>query len=262
MATAWNYDDELLMAFVDGVLDDPLRTEVAQAIEDDPGLAKRAAALAEGERLAKFLYEPLADVPVPVALHEHIERLSTKPPTAEPTPAAVLPFRPTPRTQSSRRWLPVALAAGVALLVAGPIGFQLGRIGVANPTPAGPVQAGTVDPLVDRLLSKLPSGEAFSLESGGTFTVISSFEIDEGRFCREFEVDGERAYLGVACMADQGWRYNFLSAQEAGQSVDDGFSPASSVDLLDTYLAGENASPPFSAADEIRRLSTLPSGRD
>ncbi|WGF87224.1 anti-sigma factor family protein [Marinivivus vitaminiproducens] len=259
---AYNYDDELLMAFVDGTLDDPLHSEIARAVEGDPSLAKRAAALAEGDRLARALYEPLAALPVSATLRERIDALTSAPPEASPVEPSVVPFRPAARRSVGRRWLPAALAAAIALLIAGPLGFQLGRTGLPQGAP-GPDGAGAVDPLMANLLSKLPSGEAFDLESGGTFTVISSFEVAEGRFCREFEVRSGTAYLGVACMADHGWRYSFLSAVDATESDGDGaFTPASSVDLLDAYLTGENAGPPLSVEEEMARLRAIEQQQD
>ncbi|UXN74074.1 hypothetical protein N8D56_01785 [Devosia sp. A8/3-2] len=53
-----NYDDETLMAFADGQLDEPDFSELAAAIEAEPALAERLELLVLGKDLAKAVYAP------------------------------------------------------------------------------------------------------------------------------------------------------------------------------------------------------------
>ena len=63
-----NYDDETLMAYVDGELDAARRAEIAAALARDPGLARRI----ESQRVLRArvsdAFAPVLEQPVPEAL--------------------------------------------------------------------------------------------------------------------------------------------------------------------------------------------------
>jgi len=58
------YDDDTLMAFADGALEEPLFSQVAADVEADAELAARLDALVMGKDLARAVYQPLAEVHV------------------------------------------------------------------------------------------------------------------------------------------------------------------------------------------------------
>ena len=59
------YGDATLVAFADGELEEPRFTEVAEAVTADRALAERLELLVLGKDLAKAIYAPLSDRPIP-----------------------------------------------------------------------------------------------------------------------------------------------------------------------------------------------------
>lgn len=239
-----DYDDETLMAFADGRLDEPLFSEIADAMEADPAIAGRVERLAYGARLAKGLYGPLAEVPVPEGLRRRVEAL------VRSEGSNVVPFAPrrTPATQ----WQPMAVAAAIALVVAGPLGYFAGSAQTAS----SPIAIG--QPLrgeVAALIGTLPSGE--ERRTGEAIVrPIATFDGGGGMLCREFEHDGETATVAVACRVGEEWRVDFAVTAPLGG---DGYAPASSLESLDAYLSATEAGAPYDLKAEAAALSELAS---
>ena len=64
-----NYDDEILMAYVDGELDAKLREEIAVAVENDPALARRVEQQRVLREKVAGAFAKVLDDPVPDRLH-------------------------------------------------------------------------------------------------------------------------------------------------------------------------------------------------
>jgi hypothetical protein len=149
---------------------------------------------------------------------------------------------------------PVAAAAAVAALVAGPVGFMLAR------PPAGPgllAVAQTVPPPYADVLATLPSGESTTIRDAGQLKAIATFRDASGQLCREFEVDRDNALVVVACREAADWRVTF--AVEA--PLADGYAPASSLAALDAYLEAIDAGAPMSKEEETASLGEFPASR-
>lgn len=236
------YDDETLMAFADGELDDERSAEIEAALGADPGLADRVAALAGARALVRELHAPLADLPVPKELEARVAAMAA----GKPAGATVTNLASRRRTSRSTLW-PMAMAASVAALVAGPLGFLLQpgaergeAVAVAEPLPAA----------LSAVLDRLASGASETLAGGARIEAIASFRDPAGGLCREFEIERDAALVAVACRSGDDWRVAFAVSAPS----DGGYAPASSMDALDAYLDAVSAGPPLSPEEEAAAL--------
>jgi len=187
-------DDEQLMAFVDGELDEVSRARVERALADDPALQGR---LAQQQRLRATLaahYGPAADEAVPERLRAMLE-----------TNVVRLAPKPRPLWQG---W--TALAASLVL------GVALGRTLLA---PAGgpvAVANGTMvaqGPLAGALDYQLASGQP----AEAPVRIGISFAAADGRLCRTFD---SAAMSGLACRGERGWQLMMTAAGAPGPRGD------------------------------------------
>ncbi len=225
------YTDEILMAFADGVLDEPTFSEVASAIETDADLAARVESLALGWDIAREGFGPLEAAPF--LLRRNVEIAIDR---AE--------GRKTP-------FLQLAVAASVALLVALPIGWFVGQ----QSTPTAPLLlAGSeLGGEVTALLSTVPSGSEQHLAAGTQLRVITTFETAGGELCREFEMaTAQTAAVVVGCREAGTWRVAFSTSS---LPANNGYAPASSLEALDAYLAAIGAGEPMLGDDEAEALA-------
>jgi hypothetical protein len=231
--------DEELMAFADGALDEPRFSDVAAAVEADPEIAARLEELVVGGRAAAAVYAGLAELPVPARLARSVAEFGAAA-TVVPFPARKLP-----------RVLSYAMAAGVAALIAVPVGYLIGQ----GSSPVSLVAAGApLGPMLAAELARLPSGQDAPLAGGGIVRAIATFTDGTGQLCREFEVDGALATVAVACRSEAEWRVAIaIDAPVAA----DGYAPASSIAALDAFLGAIEASPPMGEAEERVALGQL-----
>ena len=173
-------DDELLIAFADGELDEVSRARVERAIADDPALKAR---LETQQRLRARLaahYAPAAEEEVPERLRAMLETNVVAFPT-------VRPARPI--------WQ--SLAALAATLV---LGLALGRT-LDAPGPVG-VEDGTLvarGALAEALETQLASAQP----SDAATRIGISFRGGDGRLCRTFD---SATASGLACRNENGWQ--------------------------------------------------------
>jgi anti-sigma factor RsiW len=245
------FDDETLMAFADGELDDETSAAVEAALAADPALAERVAALAGARDSVRDLYAPLAEMPVPAALAGRIEAMAAAARTAAaatPGPAPInLAERRAARSRMAMAW-PLALAASVGAILAGPIGWLVrGESGPAD----GVVVGAAVPPALGRALDTVPSGREIALAGTDRVRAIATFQDADGTLCREFEIDRDLAVVAVACRAEDTWRVAF--SVEA--PLADGYAPASSIAALDAWMDAVSAGQPMSPDEEAAALA-------
>ena len=237
------YTDEILVAFADGKLDEPEFTEIALAIETDAALAERVEALATASRGAKAVYGPLADRPVPVELRRAVD--------------AAIRRAERPRGKQAggwRDWISIprlggfAVAASLAAVVAGPVGYLVGQ----SPPSDGGLRVGA--PLggeIASLVATLPSGTEARVD-GQVLRPIASFATATAELCREFELDGATATVAVACREAGTWQ---VAIALSGPVGGDGYAPAAAIDALEVYIAALDPGPPLTAEEEAIALS-------
>ena len=132
------FDDETLVAFVDGELDDAAAAEVARAVESDAELAARVDMFRTSSVMVRAAFADVIDEPVP-------DRLLAA--ARGPVAAAdnVVPFR---KRSPVGRWIALPLAASVAALMIGAgAGYWAGRSPVAPPPTELAASSGLVDNL-------------------------------------------------------------------------------------------------------------------
>lgn len=237
-----NYDDETLMAFADGQLDEPDFSEVAAAIEADPALAERLELLVLGKDLTKAVYSPLIDRAVPAPLTRAVK---TAVANAGGT-LNVLPFRKRGLGRSEIAGL--AMAACLGAIVAGPAGYLLSQA----PRGDGLNVGAPLSTELAALLASLPSGGEQRTGDGTIMRPIATFRDASGALCREFELDATSSTVAIACRPAREWRVAFALDTPA---TAEGYAPAAALDALDTYLQSIGAGAPFSPEDEAGALS-------
>jgi hypothetical protein len=221
--------DEQLMAFADGLLDEPEFSAIANAVETDPDVAHRVEQLALGGRLASAVYGPLADQPVPAGLRAGVDAAIARSRGETPT---VVPLRRPHRAA----WLPFAAAACLGAAIVGPLGYWAGN-GSSAPSGIAVGQTLTGDLLAS--LRTLPSGEQAALPSGQVLRPIGTFTDASGHLCREFELDGDLSTVAIACREAEEWHV----AIALDAPIDpDGYAPASSLAAMDAFLGSIEAS--------------------
>ncbi|PTQ12360.1 anti-sigma factor [Sphingomonas oleivorans] len=186
-------DDQTLLAWIDGELDDFTAARVAAAVKADPTLAAKAEAhRALGRRLAEG-FRPLLDEPV---------ALPPRRPAAIVSLAAAREARQRKQPPAGTRpWMRYAsLAATLVLGVA--IGSQLTTNGEVR-TRDGVMVA---DGLLARALDEKLSGQ------DGRIRVALSFRDKAGDYCRSF--DAERL-SGVACRTGGAWQMRATTMRAA-----------------------------------------------
>jgi anti-sigma factor RsiW len=222
-------DDDILMAFADGELDEVSRARVERAVAEDPALRARLAQQRKLRATLAAFYGPTAEEAVPERLRAMLE-------------TNVVAFPAAKARQARPIWQSLAALAATLLL-----GLALGRT-LLMPA-GGPVgiENGTMvaqGPLAAALDTQLASAQA----PGAATRIGTSFAAADGRLCRTF--DGA-AMAGVACRGEQGWQLMMTSAGSGGPRGD--YRQAGSVNPLVAQAAQElMAGEAFDAAAERR----------
>jgi hypothetical protein len=208
------YDDETLMAYADGELDEARRAEISAAVEHDPELARRVArhrALRAGIAGA---YSSVLDQPVP----EHLHAAARAPSENQAAPVSrsrgnVVQFpvrgsRAPGAPWRAREW--TAMAA--SLVLGGLIVWQLGERNAGDITSKGGALVASGE-LAKALNSQLASNQA----EDAAVRIGLSFKTKDGNYCRSF-VSRTSAAAGLACRGDADWQVAFTEAvdPEAG----------------------------------------------
>ncbi|MCZ7465635.1 hypothetical protein [Rhizobium rhizogenes] len=246
--TKEHFDDETLMAFADGELDEATSLRLETALETDEALAERLAVFLDTRTALASAIKPLIDEPVPDALAASVRRMveAAEANNADIEGAKVIAFRGREKPEISRlssRWL-MPVAASVLAIITGVGGFVAGRSGLES--------GASVNDALSAALDRQPSGGDIAVGQSEVLRIVSSFVDGRGAFCREYELKRqEENTLAVACRSDGTWVTRLaLSSPKA-----DGYVPASSQETIDTYLTSIEAGGPLSAAEEQRMLS-------
>ncbi|WP_176591301.1 anti-sigma factor [Sphingobium sp. EM0848] len=213
-------DEAMLIAWVDGELDEVTRRRVDRAVAEDPALAER---LEMHRRLRDRLsghYAPVEAEQVPPAMRALLEENAKLVPLTRPA---------APRWQN---WgIGGAIAASLVLGLG--IGHQLRG-------PSGPVAVNNGAMVAQGELASALDTQLASAQDGAAIRIGLSFQRKGGGWCRSFE---GQAVAGVACREGQGWQVQQL-VPGAGQGT--AYRQASSGDArimatIDALMAGAPA---------------------
>ena len=231
------FDDETLMAFADGELDQTLRAEIAAAVERDPQLARRVAqhrALRDNVAgaFSTVLVQPLPDRLLAAARgatattdtnldRPHGKVLQFPAPTAR---APAMPWR-------TREW--AAMAASVVLGVV--ISW---KVFVPDPALIAPqggrlVARGALAAALDRQLASQQTGSE-------PVQIGLSFRTGAGDYCRSFAL-AHAASAGLACRTRNDWEILATApVPAAGEGVRQAASPPPAImQAIESRISGE-----------------------
>jgi len=222
-------DDDILMAFVDGELDEIGRARVERAVAEDPALRAR---LAQQQKLRATLaafYGPTAEEAVPERFRAMLDTNIVDFPAAKTRPGR--PMWQNFAALAATLLLGLALGRTLVMPAGGPVGIENGTM-VAQ------------GPLAAALDTQLASAQA----PDAATRIGTSFAAADGRLCRSFD---SAAMAGIACRGDQGWQLMMTSAGSGGPHTD--YRQAGSTNPLVAQAAQElMAGEAFDAAAERR----------
>ena len=186
-----NYDDEMLMAYVDGELDAKLSAEIAAAVEKEPALARRVEQQRALRAKISGAFAKVLDQPVPDRLTRAAQanRGNVLKFPARPARAPAAPWR-------AREW--AAMAA--SLLLGAVISWRLLETGGA-PIVAGDgalVARGELALALDRQLASEQRG-------GEPVSIGLTVRTRDGSYCRSFVLRSAKT-TGLACRVGPDWQ--------------------------------------------------------
>jgi hypothetical protein len=200
-------DDTVLLAYLDGQLDDAQYAPVEDALADSATLRERLQALVDsGERVQRAFDAKLQEA-VPTHLVEAIMQapLNLVPPERAAAPAPTR--RPWQRVASAwGHWWPTPAQGGwgraafASVAVLG-LGVWLGQALQNDAHPGAVLAQGRAvsDPALASVLELAPSGRRLATPQGHV-EVLATFERPDGALCREFErQQGAQVDAGIAC---------------------------------------------------------------
>jgi len=194
------YDDETLMAYVDGEVDAKLRADIDAAVAADPALARRvdrhrAVRAKVAGAFAKVLDQPLPD---------ELMRAARGAPASESAASRgnVLQFPARSTRAPSPPWRGREWAAMAASLMLGAIiSWRLLATGEGAPIVAGKdslVAHGALAHALDAQLASEQRGDEAVL-------IGLTFKAHDGNYCRSFELRATRT-AGLACRSGADWQ--------------------------------------------------------
>lgn len=234
------FDDETLMAFADGELDEEQSLALERVLEQNDALAERLAVFLDSRTLVSDALKPLINEPVPEALAAKVATVAQGSTLKTEEPPKVLAFTPTkvnPTRRISRWALP--LAASLIAVISGIAGFSVGQIGSENTD---------FDQNIASALDRETSGQDIALAgSSKVLNIVATFRDESGAVCREYEVkDAATNTLSVSCQENGGWSTRLALTQP----IAEGYEPASSHETVSAYLTSINAGAPLSKEEE------------
>jgi len=240
------FDDETLMAFVDGELDEARRAEIAGALEQDPSLAQRVARHRALRAQVADAFGPLLDEPAPDRL-VNAARGARKPAATTRRGGDVVQFpvrgsRATAMSWRGREW--GAMAA--SLVLGGLIAWELLAPSEIMMTASGGslVAQGALAAALDQQL-------ASSQLASDPVRIGLTFETLDGHLCRSFELR-DAGTAGLGCKVDDEWRIPVTSEVPAhsGDVRQAASPPPAVLQVIEGRISGE---PLDSAAEEKAR---------
>lgn len=252
------FDDETVMAFADGELDDVTAARVARALADDPALAAEVEMFRASRARAAAAMGPLLKAAVPPGLSLSVFAMVERDREARAQAAApganIVSFD---NQRESRRktpyWL-LPVAAALVLMIGGTGGYFLGA---KLPAPVPAEFASIDDPAIIQALSEIPSGKTIDVPgTGRTIEPVLSFQLEDGTLCREYKLKGPEAkgLVSIACLEQDNWKTHFLMA---ATRPDEGYEPAGSTETIDAYLTSIHAGTPLDGPAEDAALKSV-----
>jgi hypothetical protein len=230
-----NVDDETLMAFADGELDEARRAEIAAAVAEDPELSRRVERHRALRARVADAFAPVLERDVPESLRAAARGPATNV-VAFPKRGTEAPARP----WRAREWFAVAASLVLGLFVSWQA-FSPAGGGLIDSANGALVARGELARALDGQLA------ADNAASGAVFLGVS-FATKDGGYCRQFALR-ESQTAGLACRAGDDWHIPVTTAAaipDGGIQQASGAMPSAILAAIDDRIAGE----PLDAAGE------------
>jgi hypothetical protein len=187
-----NFNDETLMAFADGELDEKGAAAVRDALQSDAGLRDRLRRMQDVDTLLRASFSA-----APGSEDRFLALLKEEPESTDSQKDNVIPLRA--RKSGLREWIPTGtgIAAALLVLVAGSV-VTTGQLTWLEQVDDGLALTG---PVQEAILST-PSGKQL-VRDGLSITPVVSFESGDGRLCREMQVHRDELSARILACRDK-----------------------------------------------------------
>lgn len=230
-----NYDDETLVAYADGELDELLSAEISSAIERDPELARRVERHRALRAEVAGAFSTVLDQAIP-------ERLLAAAQAVPQERAEVLQFRARAAAVETRRWGAREWTALAASLVLGMlVSWQFispSRRAMVTASNGALVASGALARALDSQLASTQRPE-------DPVQIGLTFRSQDGSYCRSFTLR-RAATAGLACRVAGEWRLPVTAASAASASAataegvrQAGSAPPAVLSAIEARIAGE-----------------------
>lgn len=272
-------NDDVLIAYSDGELDEKTAAEVEAALKNDPVAQEIIQKFQEAARLAGEAF----DDPMQEEVPERLLKLFEAPQSDESAPeesnitdlsrirAAQKTKRHTNATgteeQGTFRRFALPLAASVALIIG--IGGGVGLSNFTAPSAPGVIAAGTISQssVLHAALERTPSLQTLEEVSKDGLTKnqiepLLSFVDTNDRHCREYRITGSsmsgtQDLAGVACRSDDGaWTQQIAVVQEVTTSSTYRPAAGQTNTALEIFLSENMKDEPLDDDTEARLLDS------
>jgi hypothetical protein len=225
-----NFDDETLMAFADGELEESQRAEIAAAMQRDPALARRVEQHRALRARVAGAFSPVADQAMPERLLDAARAAS---PAARGGKVLQFPARASRAASTpwrAREWAAMAASVVLGVLLAWK---------AFSPTPAL-LTPGHGALLASGPLAKALDSQLASTQRGSEPVLIGlTFRATDGHYCRSFTLRAAGT-AGLACRVDGHWRIPVTAAASDGEGMRQATSmPPEVLTAIDTRLSGD-----------------------
>lgn len=198
--------DEILMAYVDGELDEQARVEVEAAMHANPDVAARVARQQLLRKRVRLAFDRVVEEPVPDRLVA-AARGASAPVRAN----NVIPLR----RKVSRNWSWPEWGSMAASLV---VGAALSLLFVRHAN-VGSITSRSGHLFASGTLAQALSDQLASTQANAAATPVQigvSFRDKSGNYCRTFALREAGSLAGLACHSAEGWQLDALARSEEG----------------------------------------------
>lgn len=245
-------EDELLSAYLDNELPAADADTVTLRIAKEPLLAERLSQLRQATDDARKQFRAIDDIPLPQAVVDLLQRDSR---SAANEAAAGNVVQLAPRGIRTFLQVPVALAAGIALLAGFFVANQVQRTSDTTPDSLFARDI-AMDSSLHKLLETGSGADSTSLATDTSAQLRITFLDVSGDYCRQFAIAGPGTNAqALACRRGGQWRMEAVSlaapAAAAYQSAS--ADPSSAVEAAIDALIGPGE--PVNESTEKRLIS-------
>jgi hypothetical protein len=245
--------DEILMAYVDGELEDKQADDIRKAIETDLEALKRVEIFRDSSAMLQGVYDAPLQETVPKRLIDTVMSFKADKPAPGLLERVVAFLRMPPS------WKPAyAIVASVALLIGAGAGYLATNITQPDRKHYSMILNGGD---FNRGLETTASGHFFAIEDREIQVMpVATFLDKSNRYCRQYDVvtrqdENMRISQGIACRNKSGKWLTMVSinshpSDPLPTDTNSGYIPAGEDDLIDIIFSRIMTSPPMALERE------------